>query len=127
METKKIKSIENLLVVDDDKSLCYVIEHFFEDKKYNVTVINNGSDAMSYLEKERPDLVFLDIGLPDISGLDVLKRIKEIDTAIKVIIITGYEADEKMVLLKSLNPDAFIHKPFSLEDLEKELLKLQNG
>ncbi|MFW6134258.1 MAG: response regulator [Elusimicrobiota bacterium] len=113
----------NLLIVDDDKSLCVPIKKFFEDNNYKVDMVHDGRSALKYIENKRPHLVFLDIGLPDISGIEVLKKIKEIDETIKVIMITAYEGNEKMREAKKLGASEYIRKPFELEYLREEGLK----
>ncbi|MBN2407053.1 MAG: adenylate/guanylate cyclase domain-containing response regulator [Elusimicrobia bacterium] len=116
----------NLLIVDDDKSLCAPIKKFFEEKKYNVSVEHNGENALKTFKAIRPHLVFLDVDLPDISGMDLLKIIKEIDDTTKVIMITGYDSKEHMEQARNYGVSEYLVKPFTLEYLQEEgIIKVQ--
>ncbi|GEM_PF-3482734 len=116
----KDNSMIKLLVVDDDKNLCRPIKKFFQRKKYSVETVHSGKKALECIEKTRPHLVFLDIGLPDISGLKVLEKIKEIDKTIKVIMITAYDSMDKIKQARKLGISEYINKPFSINYLQKE-------
>ncbi len=115
-----------ILIVDDDINLCKPMKKFFEQKNYDVNMVHNGTDALSFIRSNRPHLVFLDVGLPDMSGLDVLKSIHEMKDTIKVIMITAYDSEEKMMQARELGVSEYIKKPFTLDYLEEEgLMKVQ--
>ena len=115
-----------MLIIDDDVGLCQVMKMFFEDRDYNVTVLHNGHEAISYLETQKPQIVLLDVGLPDLSGLDVLKIIRQTDPNINVVMITGYETDYLMELGGDLGEVTFINKPFGIETLKEIVENIQN-
>ncbi|MFC2061170.1 response regulator [Elusimicrobiota bacterium] len=115
-----------LLIVDDEVSICKPIKQFFDSKNYEVAMVHRGEDALKYIEKERPHLVFLDIGLPDASGLDILREIKDFDKTIKVIMITAYGNEEMIKQAKTLGVSEYIKKPFTLDYLQEEgMMKVQ--
>jgi signal transduction histidine kinase len=111
-----------LLIVDDDTSLCSSLKSFFERNKYRVETAHDGPGAMKAVEKFHPNLMFLDIGLPGISGIEILKKVKEKDPSVRVIMITGQTEDELMRQARVLGADDYVTKPFTLEYLSGEVL-----
>lgn len=114
-----------LLVVDDDVFIQEATCDFFSHKEYETYGVTSGEEALPIIEKERPDLVFLDVilGPGRLNGFDVLKQIKEIDNTIKVIMITGKAIDdESRMKAKALGVDDYLMKPLDYETLEKKAL-----
>jgi len=111
-----------LLIVDDDTSLCASLKNFFERNQYKVETVNDGPSVLAAVERFRPNLMFLDIGLPGISGIEVLKLVKEKDPSVRVIMITGQTEDELMRQARVLGADDYVTKPFTLEYLSGEVL-----
>ena len=72
-----------LLVVEDEPTMRECLKDFFERENYEVYAAGNGDEALDLIRNSRPHLVFLDVGLPGMSGIDVLARIKELDNTIK--------------------------------------------
>ena len=112
-----------LLTVDDELDVCDFIKDFFTQRGYTVLVALNGKDALSIVKKEKPRIVFLDIIMPDINGLEVLRQIKEIDPAAKVIMVTVADDKETKDRAKALGADEFIRKPFSKRYLEEVVIE----
>ncbi|MFA5976523.1 MAG: ATP-binding protein [Elusimicrobiota bacterium] len=115
-------AILRLLIVDDDKDLTRNLKAFFERYKYQVDVAHDGLQAIEMAEKSCPHLVFLDIGLPGKSGIEVLQQIKAKDPSIRVIMITGQVESELMEKARKLGADDYVTKPFTLEYLNNEVL-----
>src|SRR5947207_15118715 len=111
-----------LLIVDDDLSLCANLKNFFERHQYKVMTANDGLEAVKTVEQFHPNLMFLDIGLPGISGIEVLKRVKEKDPSVRVIMITGQSEDELMRQARVLGADDYVTKPFTLDYVSGEVL-----
>jgi PAS domain S-box-containing protein len=111
-----------LLIVDDDTSLCGSLRSFFERNQYRVETANDGPSALEAVERFHPNLMFLDIGLPGISGIEVLKKVKEKDPSVRVIMITGQTEDELIRQARVLGADDYVTKPFTLEYLSGEVL-----
>ena len=107
-----------LLLIDDDKHVCEYVKRFFEKRKCNVLVSNSGTEGLAAFKKEQPDIIILDIKMPDIDGLEVLKQIKKIDPKSKVIMITIAYNDENKQKAKEYGADDFIQKPIDAEYLE---------
>ena len=111
-----------LLIVDDDIPIVDFLWAFFKEKKYNVSVAINGKEAISIVEKEAPHIILLDIKMPDMSGLEVLQRVKNINEEIKVIMMTAVSDDETIKIAKERGASDYIIKPFSLDYMEKEVI-----
>src|SRR5439155_15392502 len=95
---------------------------FFERHKYKVEMAHDGVEAVKIVETFHPNLMFLDIGLPGISGIEVLKKVKEKDPSVRVIMITGQTEDELMRQARVLGADDYVTKPFTLDYLSGEVL-----
>lgn len=107
-----------LLIVDDEKGLCSYLKDFFKPRGYEVFTATNGQDALSIVGKESPELVFLDIHMPGMDGLEVLRQIKEASKQTKVIMITVIEDADTREKAKVFGADEFIKKPFTTNYLE---------
>ncbi len=116
-----------ILIVDDDRSIIESFKQLFADK-HNVIDAYNGEEALKCLEKNIIDLVFLDYRIPGADGLEVLKRIKEIDPDIPVIMITAFGTVETIIQSISLGAYDYIEKPLDIDKiniLTKRALELK--
>jgi len=110
-----------MLVVDDEVEICEFLKLFFEERDFQVKIANTGEDAIKSLDQENPDIVLLDISMPGMDGLTVLKRIKEKKMRCKVIMVTALETNVKIEEAMRLGADNYITKPLSLEYLERDV------
>jgi two-component system KDP operon response regulator KdpE len=105
-----------ILLVDDEVSIQRTITPLLRSRGYEVTVAGTGQDGLAMLEGDRPDLVILDLGLPDIDGIEVCRRIRERwETPIVVLSARGSEKDK--VLALDQGADDYVTKPFGPEEL----------
>lgn len=114
-----------LLVVDDDQVIQETMCDYFRNRAYDTYGVASGEEALPIIEKERPDLVLLDVilGPGRLNGFDILTQIKEIDNTIRVIIITGQAIDNESIMrAKALGVDDYLLKPLDYETLEKKAL-----
>ncbi|MBI3082974.1 MAG: response regulator [Candidatus Omnitrophica bacterium] len=111
-----------LLVADDEQKICRLLESFFAERGFNVLLAHDGKGALSCIRSERPHLVFLDLHMPGLNGLDVLKEARAVDETMKIIVITAIEDEEIIRKAKSLGAADYVIKPFSLEYLRDEVL-----
>jgi two-component system, OmpR family, response regulator ResD len=109
-------TIAKVLVVDDDKNICEVIKMYLESSGYAVKVANNGKEAQELFSNYKPELVLLDVMLPYIDGIDVLKWIRK-DHETPVIMITAKGETFDKVLGLELGADDYIVKPFEPKEL----------
>ncbi len=116
-----------ILVVDDEPEITQILENFFLRKNYTVFIANNGKQALEVIKNERPHLVFLDVRMPIMDGLTVLRNIRLVDKSIKVIMVTALEDVKTMNEAKALGAVDYVSKPFKLDYLEREVLEKVNA
>ena len=112
-----------LLIVDDEKGITDSLKDFFIHRGFGVETANSGEEALEAVKTNKPDIIFLDIRMRGISGLDVLEKIKKIDKSIKVIMLTIHEEKEIVNKAKELGADEYIIKPFRVDYLEEVVIK----
>jgi DNA-binding NtrC family response regulator len=108
-----------ILVVDDEKKVGDIIQKLLVAKHYRVFRAATPEEAIEVITKKHPHLVFLDIRLGNVSGLDLLPKLKELDKKLKIIVLTGLEDEETIRRAKAQGADDFIAKPFDLELLDR--------
>jgi DNA-binding NtrC family response regulator len=116
-------SRRRLLVVDDEPLILEVLsEHFRSD--YDVETALNGADALAAIRRTRPNVVLLDINMPRMNGVEVLKEIKQLDVSISVIMVTANE--QVSLAAEALKNGAFgyVPKPFDFRYLDHMLASL---
>jgi DNA-binding response OmpR family regulator len=112
---------KKVLVADDEKVVTDLIKLFFENAGFTVTTAFSGKEALSALDKDSPEVVIIDLGLPDINGFEVIKKIrKEIPHTI-VIVITGFCDDASENKIRELGVEKYIKKPFGIQELLEDV------
>jgi excisionase family DNA binding protein len=109
-----------ILLVDDDQDLVELIVDVLErDGRFEVRTANNGFDAGMMVKDYQPDLIVLDVMLPDINGKEVCHRVRGDASLedVRILCISGMIEDDKIQELKLSGADDFMHKPFDIEDL----------
>jgi two-component system, OmpR family, KDP operon response regulator KdpE len=105
-----------VLVVDDDPTLRRTLQIGLRAEGHEVLITGDGRSALQALREDKPDLVVLDLGLPDVSGVDVLRRLREWSTVPVVVLSARAESTEKVQVL-DLGADDYVTKPFGMEEL----------
>jgi len=105
------------LIVDDDPDIRQLMEDVVEGEGYRATAVESGERAIEELDKQRFDFVFLDLVLPRLSGVDVLRAIKARNNRTIVAVITGHGDDTLALEAMSLGPMFFIRKPFDMSEI----------
>lgn len=106
-----------ILVVEDEKKIARVLSLELEYEGYEVTVKETGMDGLQALEEDSFDLVLLDVMLPELSGLEVLRRVRKTNTATPIILITARGSVPDKVSGLDLGANDYITKPFEIEEL----------
>lgn len=109
--------MKKILVIDDETIITISCERALIPEGYAVKSASSGEEGLQLMDKEPFDLILLDIKMPDMDGIEVLKRIKERWTDAKVIMITGYGSVETAVKSLKLGAFNYIEKPFSPDTL----------
>jgi two-component system response regulator ResD len=109
--------MKRVLIVDDEPQLTDVVREYLQEQ-YEVVVANDGTAALAAFQRQRPDVVFLDVNMPGPSGLDVLKQLRQADPTLPVVMVT---VDTEMATVQEcLRQGAFgyVPKPFDLKYVE---------
>jgi DNA-binding response OmpR family regulator len=110
-----------LLIVDDDTNIQRLYKEELEEEGYEVIVAATGRDALELFDKENPDIVTLDILMPDIDGISLLRKMKEQRPNIPIIMSTAYDYRDDFAVWAS---EAYIVKSSDLGELKKTIKKL---
>ncbi len=114
--------MKKILLVDDEESIQLVYREEFEDEGYSVISAVNGETALELFKNERPDIVILDIQMPGMNGIEVLRKMKILDSSVPVILSSAYQ--EFMRDLGTWASDDYVVKSGNLEDLKSTVQKL---
>jgi len=119
--------MKKILIVDDEKPVCDMLEKFLIKKGYETVIALSGEEAIRKVNEERPHLILLDIRMPGMDGIETLKKIREIDKKVGIVMITAVKDDDVGRKCAELGAYDYITKPLDFEYLERVLLiKLLN-
>jgi len=123
VEGKKGKEEElmKILVVDDELPICDLLYEFLSLQGYQVTTATNGREAISKFEENCPDVVILDIRMPEMNGIEVLQKIKEIDSNAKVIMLSAFGDSKTIEKALQMGASYYMEKPLEFDRLMKIL------
>ena len=110
-----------LLIVEDEKRLCQTIAKHLKAEGYTIDTCYNGSDAIDYIEGTEYDAIILDIMLPGIDGIAVLKKVRSKKLKTPVLLLTAKNTVEDKVTGLDSGADDYLTKPFSLEELSARI------
>jgi two-component system response regulator (stage 0 sporulation protein F) len=119
---------KKVLIVDDQNGIRVLLLEVFSSEGYNTFQAANGKIALEIVRRDSPDLVLLDMKIPGMDGLEILKHIKTIDPSIKVIMMTAY--GELDMIKEATDLGALMHftKPFDIDEMRMEVNRhLQGG
>lgn len=115
--------MSKILVIDDEKSICETLELYLTEEGYEVYTANTGTEGLNKAVEISPDLIILDIRLPDIDGFTVLEDLKEEHDTAKVIMITAYHDMETTIRAMKEGAFDYIHKPINIDELDIAIQK----
>lgn len=116
--------MKKLVIIDDEMGIVDEVVDFFREEGFEVHAADTGKEGIECVRRVRPDILILDIKLPDMSGLDILRKMRELSPETRVIVNTGYVDQDIIDEAERLGRDAFLQKPFDLEVLWGEVDKL---
>ncbi len=111
--------MRKILVIDDEQSIRETLEMFFSEKGHAVYTAATGSQGVQLARQETPDVVILDIRLPDCNGLDLIERIKKGNPAPKIIMITAFQDMKTTIQAMQRGAYDYIHKPLDADKVDK--------
>ncbi len=120
-----------ILVADDDPGICITMENIFMKKGYKVGIVHTGEEAVAMVKQRAWNIIFVDIKLPVLNGLETYLAIREIDSEAVVIMMTAFRQEVKDIVEKALNSSAYacLYKPLDMEEvlgLVEEIWKRKN-
>ena len=119
--------LRKILIVDDDVEIVTLIQDMLErDGRFEVRTANNGFDAGMMVKEYHPDLIVLDVMLPDINGKEVCQRVRNDKTMddVRIICISGMVEENRIQDLRNSGADEFLAKPFDVDVLQKNICHL---
>jgi UDP-3-O-acyl N-acetylglucosamine deacetylase len=115
---------ERILIVDDEKNIVSSLRGILSDEGYEVIETGDGVEALEIIQEDPPDLVLLDIWLPGMDGIEVLKTVKTYHPEIEVLIMSGHGTIDTAVKATKLGAQDFIEKPFSLDRITQSIAEV---
>ena len=114
-----------LLLIEDDIEVAQVLADAFEAEGHETAIEYTGEDGLAYLTRERPDAVVLDVGLPAMNGVAVLRQIRSTDPDLPVIIMTGFATPDEIAEARRLGVTEVIEKPEVLKHFSEALARVE--
>lgn len=106
----------HILVVDDDRAIRVVLETGFRARGYRVSLAATGEEGLGRAAAEQPDVVIVDLGLPDMDGVAMCRRIREWSD-VPIVVLSAHGAEDRKILALDAGADDFVTKPFSMQEL----------
>ncbi len=116
-----------LLLIDDEEKFVSTLAERLELRGFKVKVANDGEDGLKIVESDLPDLIVLDLKMPGLSGIEVLKRIKSSHPDLPVILLTGYGSTEEGIMGKQAGVLDYMTKPLNINELLSKIDEAFDG
>jgi len=118
----------NIVVIDDETQILAMIENYFKRvDEFNVVCYEDSLKAVAYIQSNSVDLVLLDITMPQVDGLQILKKLRDKMPNLPVVMMTAYSTLDRVLESHKLGAEHYLLKPFrSLNDVEKKIRKVLN-
>ena len=114
----------NVLIIEDDRDIAHLVELPLKDLGCHCTLAQDGELGLQLALKNRYDLIILDVMLPDIDGLEVCRRIRDVDARLPVLLLTAKDAASDQILGLDAGADDYLVKPFGVDVLRARLRAL---
>ncbi|HMB40458.1 MAG TPA: response regulator transcription factor [Balneolaceae bacterium] len=108
---------KKILIVEDEPSLVFTLKDTLEAENYDVEVVTDGSDAVDTVTEYDPDLMILDLMLPNVSGYDICKKVRELKYSFPIIMLTARDQEIDKVTGLNIGADDYMTKPFGVKEL----------
>ncbi len=108
--------MKTILIVDDNDSICNILYHYGKEEGYTMLIAHTGQQALEYFAQYKPDVLLLDVMLPDVDGFEICRCIRK-SSKVPILMITAKTADQDRVMGLDLGADDYILKPFSCREV----------
>jgi len=122
--SEKYADLGTIMVVDDSQEMRLMLSTFLKNRGFKVSEAANGDQALMEIKIDKPKLILLDERMPGMDGLVALKKIKEFDESIKVVLLTGIQDEDILKEAARLGAQDYMSKPCDLEKLESLILSI---
>ena len=106
----------SIIIIEDEKNICSFIEHILEPQGYRIITASTGREGLQYITSDHPDVILLDLGLPDMDGIEIIKRVRSW-SAVPIIVISARTTEKSKVAALDLGADDYLTKPFGTGEL----------
>jgi CheY-like chemotaxis protein len=119
-------SVARLLIAEDEDTLSYFLRQSLEDSRppFKVEVVGAGDEALKKVVAEEFDLMLVDLRLPDMDGVSLIRAVRQFDPFMKVIVMTAYGSPEAERQVKELGVHGYVTKPFVVEEMKKMIARI---
>ena len=120
----------DFLIVDDEPDMCWALQHILKGKGFLSRIAPNACEALRLMESGRFRLAFLDAKLPDMEGLELARRIREVAPATLIVMVSGYFYRDDLAIQKAFEDgliSGFISKPFLNDEILQEVHRITTG
>ena len=114
---------KKILIIDDELEICKMVTEFLFDAGYSASYALNGPDGLAMIKKDPPSLVLLDIGMPGMDGIEVMRQIHETFPSLPVIILTGHRDTGSVKKVIERGASEYLTKPINLETLLDQFVR----
>ena len=114
---------KKILIIDDEPEICKMITEFLFDAGYSASYALNGPDGLAMIKRDSPSLVLLDIGMPSMNGMEVMRLIHEQFPALPVVVLTGQRDTETVKKMIELGASEYLTKPIHMETLLNQFVR----
>ena len=116
--------MKKILIVDDQQGIRLLLNEVFKNEGYETFLASNGAEAIQYIENTKLDCVLLDMKIPGMNGLEILKYIKNLFASLPVVMMTGHSDMDIICNAKELGANHFFTKPFDIFEVKDTINKL---
>jgi DNA-binding response OmpR family regulator len=113
-----------ILLIEDDENVAEVLADAFAADGHEIAIMHTGEEGLTYLAHDRPDAIVLDVRLPNLNGVGVLRQIRSADPALPVIIMTGLATEGELAEIQRLGVTEIIEKPELLKHFDEALARI---
>ncbi len=114
----------NILIVDDDQDICDYMKTMLETAGYSVSTLSDPTEATDLIRAEEFHLLIIDLMMPKMDGIELIQRIRKIDSDIAIIVFTGYASVKTAVEALKLDVSDYVRKPFDIEEFRDKIAEI---
>lgn len=121
ISSEELTMPKKILLVDDEKEFVHTLSERLETRNFTSSIVYDGEQALESVKEDEPEVMVLDLKMPGIDGLEVLRRVKQEHPLVEVIILTGHGSEREKALAEELGAYAYLHKPVDINILTKTM------